>query len=82
VRGRPSDGRELLAAVAVARLTLASCWLRVVNATTIALSYLLAVLIVAATSRHRMAVITSCLAMLSFNFFALPPIGRFTIADP
>jgi two-component system sensor histidine kinase KdpD len=83
VIGRSSDVRDLSAALAaVALLTAAYLWLQIANATTTALSYLLVVLIVAATSRLRIAVITSCLAMLSFNFFFLPPVGRFTIADP
>jgi two-component system, OmpR family, sensor histidine kinase KdpD len=77
------DGRDAAAAVAaVALLTLAYRWLSIANATTTALSYLLIVLIVAATSRLRIAVLTSCLAMLCFNFFFLPPVGRLTIADP
>ncbi len=40
------------------------------------------VLLVAATSRLRVAVATSIAAMLCLNFFFLPPIGAFTIADP
>jgi two-component system, OmpR family, sensor histidine kinase KdpD len=83
VRQHASDARDLLAAgAALALLTVTYRWLDVVNATTTALSYLLVVLIVAATARLRVAVMTSCLAMLSFNFFFLPPVGRFTIADP
>ena len=40
------------------------------------------VLVVAATSRLRVAVVTSLVAMLCLNFFFLPPVGTFTIADP
>ena len=40
------------------------------------------VLLVAATSRLRVAVATSIVAMLCLNFFFLPPVGTFTIADP
>ena len=36
----------------------------------------------AATSRLWVAVVTSVAAMLAFNFFFLPPVGAFTIADP
>jgi two-component system sensor histidine kinase KdpD len=57
-------------------------WLNVTNATTVALSFLLVVLVVAATSRLWVAVTTSVVAMLCFNFFFLPPVGTFTIADP
>jgi two-component system sensor histidine kinase KdpD len=52
------------------------------NATTVALTYLLVILIVAATTRLWIAVTTSFLAMLCFNFFFLPPVGTLTIADP
>ena len=52
------------------------------NATTVALGYLIVVLLVAATSRLWVAVTTSIAAMLAFNFFFLPPVGAFVIADP
>ena len=57
-------------------------WLNVGNATTVALTFLLIVLVVAATSRFLSAAITSVVAMLSFNYFFLPPVGTLTIADP
>lgn len=57
-------------------------WLRVTNPTTVALTFLLVVLVTAATSRLRVAVVTSIAAMLCFNFFFLPPVGTWTIADP
>jgi two-component system, OmpR family, sensor histidine kinase KdpD len=57
-------------------------WLHVTNATTVALTFLLVVLVMAATSRLRVAVLTSIAAMLCFNFFFLPPVGTWTIADP
>jgi K+-sensing histidine kinase KdpD len=53
-----------------------------INATTVALSYLLLVLFVAASSRLWIAVVTSVASMLAVNFFFLPPVGTFTIADP
>jgi two-component system, OmpR family, sensor histidine kinase KdpD len=59
-----------------------SQWLEVSNATTVALTFLLIVLVVAATSRLWVAATTSVVAMLSFNFFFLPPVGTWTIADP
>ena len=52
------------------------------NATIVALTFLFVVLITAATSRLRVAVITSIASMLCFNFFFLPPVGTWTIADP
>jgi two-component system sensor histidine kinase KdpD len=79
--------RELRAAVfsliALAGVTLVyTRWLHVTNATIIALTFLFVVLITAATSRLRVAVITSLASMLCFNFFFLPPLGTWTIADP
>jgi two-component system sensor histidine kinase KdpD len=52
------------------------------NATTVALTFLLVVLVVAAASTPRAAVATSVAAVLAFNYFFLPPVGTFTIADP
>jgi len=83
LRSRAKDARDLAAAVAaVALATAVYRWLGIANPTTVALSYLLIVLIVAAMSRLRIAVATSALSVLCFNFFFLPPVGRFTIADP
>jgi two-component system sensor histidine kinase KdpD len=57
-------------------------WLRVANATTAAVSYLLIVLWVAAASPRWVAIVTSIAAVFMLNFFFLPPIGALTIADP
>src|SRR5712691_6269357 len=57
-------------------------WLHISNAATVSTTFLLIVLLVAATSRLWVAVVTSIVAMLCFNFFFLPPAGTFTIADP
>jgi two-component system, OmpR family, sensor histidine kinase KdpD len=54
----------------------------VTNATTVALSYLLVVLFVASLGDILSAVVTSVAAMLCFNYFFLPPVGTFTVADP
>ena len=53
-----------------------------VNQTTVALSFLLAILAVSAVWGMAVSVFTSVVAMLSFNYFFLPPVGTFTIADP
>jgi len=77
------DGRDALGAAAgVALVTATYRWLHVTNPTTVALTLLLVVLIAAAVSRLRVAVAASALAVLAINFFFLPPVGRFTIADP
>lgn len=53
-----------------------------VNPTTVALTFLLAVLIISANWGLRYAVFTAVAATAAFNYFFLPPIGTFTIADP
>ncbi|HEV2991970.1 MAG TPA: DUF4118 domain-containing protein [Candidatus Angelobacter sp.] len=52
-----------------------------VNPTTVALSLLLAIFVVSAVWGLAYAIPMSILAALCFNFFFLPPIGTFTIAD-
>jgi len=52
------------------------------NGATVALAFLLVVLIVAATSRFWAAALTSLAALICFNFFFIPPIGTLTVADP
>jgi two-component system sensor histidine kinase KdpD len=56
--------------------------LGVTNATTVALSFLVVILIIAAASRLWVAVATSVVAMLAMNFFFLPPVRSLRIADP
>ncbi len=53
-----------------------------VNQTTIALSFLVIVLITASRWRLSYSVYLSLLCTLLYNFFFLPPIGKFTISDP
>ena len=80
---RRDFAQSAAALTAVAGLTwVLSEALGVANATTVALSYLLLVLLVAATTRLAPAVATSVAAMICFNFFFLPPVGTLTIADP
>ena len=75
--------RLALALGALAGFTvILSPWLHVSNASIISTTYLMVVLVVAATSRLAIALITSLVAMLCLNFFFLPPVGTFTIADP
>lgn len=56
-------------------------WLHT-NPTTVALTLLLYILLLAARLRLRQAVVTSLLATAAYNFYFLPPYGTFTIADP
>jgi two-component system sensor histidine kinase KdpD len=53
-----------------------------VNPTTVALTFLLAILVISATWGLRYAVFMAVLATALFNFYFLPPVGTFTIADP
>jgi two-component system, OmpR family, sensor histidine kinase KdpD len=52
------------------------------NATTVALTFLLAVLLVSANWGFWYAAAVALLATVAFNFFFLPPLGTFTISDP
>jgi two-component system, OmpR family, sensor histidine kinase KdpD len=53
-----------------------------VNATTVALSLLLVVLLSAAYRGIGPAILAAVASMLGFNFFFLEPVGTFTIHDP
>ena len=56
-------------------------WIHV-NSTTVALTLLLFILLIAAEWGLRYAVILSLVATACYNFFFLPPVGTFTITDP
>jgi two-component system sensor histidine kinase KdpD len=56
-------------------------WIHV-NPTTVALTLVLFVLVVAARLSLRYAVAASIAATGCYNFFFLPPVGTFTISDP
>jgi len=53
-----------------------------VNPTTVALTFLLAVLVASAFWGLRYSVFLAVLATFAFNYYFLPPIGTLTIADP
>ncbi|HKV05449.1 MAG TPA: DUF4118 domain-containing protein [Candidatus Acidoferrales bacterium] len=53
-----------------------------VNQTTVALTFLLAILAVSTVWGRAVSVTMSVAAVLAFNYYFLPPIGTFTIADP
>jgi two-component system sensor histidine kinase KdpD len=52
------------------------------NATTVALTFLLAILVASAVWGLAVSVFMSLAATLAYNFFFLPPVHTFTIADP
>ena len=53
-----------------------------VNPTTVGFCFLVVVLLVSAAWGLRFAIFTALIATIAYNFFFLPPLFRFTIADP
>jgi two-component system, OmpR family, sensor histidine kinase KdpD len=66
----------------VAAITLFYRNIITVNQTTVALTYLLAILAVSTFWGFTVSAFMSVAAMLAFNYYFLPPVGRFTISDP
>src|SRR6201988_2130636 len=66
----------------VAGITFAFRHMLHVNQTTVALSFLLAILAVSAVWGMAVSVVMSLAAVVAFNYFFLPPVGALTIADP
>src|SRR4051794_13719140 len=80
---RSRDAAALLGSLlAIVALTAALRALPDVSPTTVALALLLVVLGAATMARPRVAILVSIAALLPLNFFFLPPVGTFTIADP
>jgi two-component system, OmpR family, sensor histidine kinase KdpD len=80
VTGRGSG--FVVASILLALITFGYNRLLHVNQTTVALSFLLAILAVSAAWGMVVSIFMSVSAMLLFNYFFLPPVGTFTIADP
>ncbi|MFP5205330.1 MAG: ATP-binding protein [Acidobacteriota bacterium] len=70
-----------LTAIAAALAAVFSHVLRV-NQTTVAMAFLVLVLVTAYRWRFAYSIYLSVLCTLLYNFFFLPPVGRLTIADP
>src|SRR6476469_6930637 len=70
------------ALILVAATTMSLQRLPDVSPTTVALALLLIVLGTATIGRLRIAIVVAVAGMLVFNFFFLPPVRTFTIADP
>src|SRR5262245_31623569 len=83
-RGVPSRDTLVLVAsiVAIVAITALLRAVPAISATTAALGLLLVVVGAATAARLRIAIIASVVAMLTLNFFFLPPVNTFTIADP
>jgi len=74
--------RLLVSLAGVAVVTFSAYSIIPHNPTTVGFAYLLLVLILASAWGLVEATLASLAATLCFNFFFLPPIGKFTIADP
>jgi len=63
-------------------ITLVFRMFAILNATTVGFAYLIAILVVAAWWGITEAVVASVIATICFNYFFLPPVGTWAIADP
>jgi two-component system, OmpR family, sensor histidine kinase KdpD len=79
---RSSLVRTLAVLATLAALTFLYRRLFHVNPTTVALSFLVLVLLVATFWKFRVALVSVIASTALFNFFFLPPLGTFSIADP
>lgn len=82
MRRRETAARMGASLAAVAGVTLVCGRLLPVNATTAGFVYLLAILAAASAWGLAEGAAASILAVLCFNYFFLPPVGTFTVADP
>jgi two-component system, OmpR family, sensor histidine kinase KdpD len=73
--------RYVVAVAGIGAITFVDFKLKV-NHTTVALMFLVMVLLTSAYWGLRYAVVMAIVATAAFNFFFLPPVGTFTIADP
>jgi two-component system sensor histidine kinase KdpD len=80
-RPRTQAARYAFVIAAVAAIT-ALAFRPHVNHTTVALMFLVLVLLTSAYWGLRYAVVLALSATAAFNFFFLPPVGTFTIAEP
>ncbi len=82
---RPTDNPILRFAISAAVVPsvvfLYFRWLHV-NPTTVGFTFLLVILLISAAWGLRYAIFTAVLATVAYNYFFLPPLLRFTIADP
>ena len=74
--------RVALSLAGVALITLVYSRVVSVNPTTVAMSYLVLILLIASRWEMAEATVASLVATVAFNVFFLPPVGQLTIADP
>lgn len=82
IRRASTVARIAASAVGVAAVTVLYFRFLPANPTTVALSYLVLVLMVATGWGIVESTVAAVLATVCFNIFFLPPVGRLTIADP
>jgi two-component system, OmpR family, sensor histidine kinase KdpD len=75
-------GRYAAAATAILLIVFGYRAIHVNNPTTVALTFLLTVLVISTVWGLRASVFTAVVGTLAFNYYFLPPVGTFTIADP
>ncbi len=80
--GASTQAVRYATAIAVIAIISAISYRVHVNHTTVALMFLVSVLLTSAYWGLRYAVVMAIAATAAFNFFFLPPVGTFTIADP
>jgi two-component system sensor histidine kinase KdpD len=80
--GVHSAGRIVVGVGAVAGVTALYSNVLPANPTTVALTYVVAILVLASTWGIAESTVAAVLAVVCFNFFFLPPVGTLTIADP
>jgi two-component system sensor histidine kinase KdpD len=76
------SGRIIAALGLVAAITFFFSRIAHINETTAGFVYLVAILLIATAGGLIESTIASVVALLCFNYFFLPPIGTFTVADP
>jgi two-component system sensor histidine kinase KdpD len=82
VRGIVAGARITVAVAVIGLITALYSQVLQVNPTTVALSYVVAILVLATAWGLVEATTASIVALLGFNYFFLPPVGTLTIADP
>src|SRR5690242_198953 len=74
--------RFIFSAAIVAAITALYFKVLHVNPTTVGFTFLLAILMISAAWGLRYAIVAAVFATLAYNYFFLPPLFRFIIADP
>jgi two-component system, OmpR family, sensor histidine kinase KdpD len=74
--------RFVAAVVIIMGITLFYRKVQTANHTTVALTFLLAILVVSTVWGIVVSVFMSLVAVVAINYFFLPPIGKLTVADP